>query len=120
MDNYGLIQRFYLVWITYWLVYLIQPVESVYPGIGKAWFLQLLFVMSVSIGYVVGSRFSIKEVIKSQSVKKKEMDQTEVEKIIQTGLWISLLGLCFLLYDKIYIQKIDYFRGWHRHVLSGS
>jgi oligosaccharide repeat unit polymerase len=110
VDHFGLIKRFHLVWLIYWFVYLLQPVHSAYPEIRKAWSLQLLFVISVSIAYFVGLSLITAD-NKSHSDNKKKFDPTEVEEIIRWGLWISLLGFCLLFIDKIYVQKIDFSQG---------
>lgn len=39
----------WIVWAVYWLVYLLQPVRSIYPDVDLAWMLQFLFVPALSL-----------------------------------------------------------------------
>jgi len=110
MNSFGTIIRFNIIWIIYWLVYLLQPVQSVYASVKKAWLLQLVFVISLSISYVIGlSLKTPKKIFQIAHQKKNKKNLTS--NIIGLGLWLSILGFCFLLYDKVFIQNIDYSHG---------
>ena len=110
MIRFGMLKRFWFVWVIYWLVYLFQPVRSIYQGIELAWLLQLLFVMMLSLAYIIGANVLP---LRSRPLPagKTPLDQAEVKSIIRWGVWISFLGLAFLSYDKIVIQGIDYSQG---------
>lgn len=110
MNRFGMLGRFWVAWILYWLLFFIQPIQSIYPDTCLAWLLQLLFVLTVSLAYGFGS---ILVSFCSPAVRGAtiNIDPIRVYSIIRWGLQISLLGLAFLIYDKIFIQKIDYTMG---------
>lgn len=110
MICFGTLKRFWVIWVSYWLAYLFQPVRSIYQDINLAWLLQFVFVMVLSLAYAIGACLLL-ACTKPLPVGKAEIDQVEVNMIIRWGLWISFLGLVFLAYDKIVVQGIDYSLG---------
>jgi hypothetical protein len=110
MIRFGTLKRFWVVWVLYWLVYLCQPVRSVYQHIELAWLLQFMFVMALSLAYITGACLPAARP-RALSVGEAEIDQVEINIIIRCGLWISFFGLVFLAYDKIVVQGVDYSLG---------
>jgi hypothetical protein len=106
----GMIKRFWFIWVIYWLLYLLQPVYSIYQSVELAFLLQFLFVILLSLSYIVGaSTLPLRSL--SLSMVITQMNQAEVANIIRWGIWISILGLAFIVYDKTVIQGIDYSAG---------
>lgn len=110
MIRYGMLKRFLVVWSLYWLFYLFQPVEAIHTKVEMAWLIQLLFVMIFSCAYIIGASM-ISAKTGSLNNAYNQLDHLLVGRTIKWGLWISLLGLCFLVFDKITIQGIDYTQG---------
>jgi oligosaccharide repeat unit polymerase len=108
MNKFGILKRFLIVWIVYWLLYYIQPVRSEYTDIGLAWLLQLLFVLLISIFYCISAFLFIPGHKKNSLTFIKPEDSINA---IRWGLRLSFLGLILLTYDKIIMQGIDYFSG---------
>lgn len=104
------LKHLWFVWGMYWVLYLLQPVHSLYKNIELAWLLQLLFLFTLSIAYALGA--CIYPLTSSASHRgDNRLDQVGVERIIRAGIWTSFIGLFFLGLDKIIIQGIDYSQG---------
>jgi hypothetical protein len=56
MKKYDMLKRFTIVWIIYWLIFFIQPVQSQYENIILAFFIQLLFLLAVAFSYFLGAQ----------------------------------------------------------------
>lgn len=108
--QYGLLRRFCIAWVLYWIVYLIQPTHSLYPDIVAAWGLQFLFVLTLCISYLIIS-IGFVGIAGMSLTPISSIDFNKANKIIQWGLLASLIGFLLLLYDKIFIQGIDYSQG---------
>lgn len=108
MSRYGMVKRFIGIWVFYWFIYFCQPVHSIYENIWGAFALQFLFVIATLAFFSFGGS-TVSNVIKRPS--DLSFDQGEVLFVIRSGIIISFVGLSFLLYDKIYIQGIDYSQG---------
>jgi len=100
-----MLKRFTLVWIAYWLIYMIQPVHSIYGGVWEAYLLQLSFVLAVIIGFVFVPTFVTQA---NNSELKEQCDIGYEQQIAIVGYALSFVGLAMLAYDKIGIQGIDY------------
>lgn len=110
MNEFGMLKRFCGAWAIYWTLYVLQPVSSLYPGIVKAFLLQMLFVFTVAIFYILGaSRVVVKQPTKHLFISPTDADHAKF--IIKAGIFFSLIGLAFLIYDKIEVQGIDYSQG---------
>ena len=108
--KYGPIKRFLIVWLIYWITFLLQPVQSLYPEVYAAFLLQLTFVLLLTIFYVVA--FNLWNTKSTQTNHGfRPLAQERSERIIKYGLLIGALGFVFLLYDKIVYQGIDYSDG---------
>ena len=110
MTRFGTLSRFCLVWLLYWVIYFLQPVHSAYGGMEVAWLLQFVFVTVLSIAYVIASLF-VPLYPRGQRGLNRSFDTIEATSVIRWGLGISLAGFGLLLYDKIFIQGIDYSQG---------
>ncbi len=106
MIRFGALKRFWMVWVGYWLVYLAQPINSIYGSLPQAWLLQFLFVIALSLAYFVGA-----SALSLRAVRLEDLNQQELIRTIWWGLLISVLGTFFLAYDKLTLQGIDYTQG---------
>ena len=105
-----MIKRFVIVWIFYWILFAIQPVSSIYTNITQAFILQLFFVIVTVIFFMLGSSYSGKSM--GQSDLSIDFFDNKISYLaIKYGIIISVIGLGFLMYDKIYVQRIDYSQG---------
>lgn len=107
MNHHGMIRRFLYIWIIYWLVYFVQPVTSIYPDILQALALQVSFVFCTYVFFIIGSSSAGSINI----VEKHSFDTSNALFLVRGGILLSILGIIFLLYDKIFIQQIDYSQG---------
>lgn len=106
-----MIKQFWIVWLVYWLLYLIQPIESVYENVGLAWLLQFAFVIVVTLGYFA-SFLGLVNFQANKAFHLNEVNSDGIGEVIVWGFRISLMGLTLLLYDKVIIQGIDYSAGF--------
>ncbi|CAM5523964.1 Oligosaccharide repeat unit polymerase OS=Eoetvoesiella caeni OX=645616 GN=DFR37_10290 PE=4 SV=1 [Eoetvoesiella caeni] len=86
-----------------------QPISSIYPDIIEAFLLQVFFVVLLALAYVC-TEFSIRTGLNLRVATTD--DNYYKKKIIVFGYVLSTIGFLFLLYDKIYIQGIDYSHGF--------
>jgi len=102
------VQKHFLgVWLIYWAAIVLLPVESIYIATVQAFFLQLAFVFLVLAAY--GATDFI---LNSRKVPKAgSFDISRTLTLIKLALGLSLVGFILLIYDKIYIQGIDYSDG---------
>jgi oligosaccharide repeat unit polymerase len=110
MARSGMIKRFVLVWVIYWTLYAIQPVSSIYTNITQAFILQISFVIMTVIFFVLGSSYNGRA-MSSANINIEFFDTKISYLAIRYGIIISIIGLAFLMYDKIYVQRIDYSQG---------
>lgn len=108
MSRYGMMKRFVGVWVFYWLIYFCQPVHSIYQNIWGAFALQSLFVILTLAFFAFGAS-SVRKLTSGRS--DLSFDTGEALFVIRSGILISFIGLSFLLFDKVYIQNIDYSQG---------
>jgi len=81
--------------------------HSIYPATGEAFLLQVTFVTLVLAGYGMAH-----VIMKVPAVPRwGEADVLDSKSIIHAALILSIVGTAFLIYDKIYIQGIDYSQG---------
>lgn len=102
-----MIRLFTLSWVLYWLMFLILPAESICEGVFEAFFLQLIFFLLVILGFCFFS-------LTVPAYKKPELYDVYSEnnlKMLKICISASIIGTVFLIYDKIYIQGIDYSEG---------
>ena len=48
-----MIIRLCYVWLAYWLVFLVQPVRSIFPEVQVAWLIQFIFVFMVLVSFSI-------------------------------------------------------------------
>lgn len=102
-----MLKSFFATWIIYWLVVLLLPVHSIYPGVYPAFMLQLCFVLLVAVGYC-----SVPLLCRSSgspSVQQGRIPNANL--LIRVSIFLSLIGFCSLLFDKVYIQHVSYLDG---------
>lgn len=100
-------KHFVVVWLVYWAAIAIMPVHSVYPATGEAFLLQLTFVILVIAGYGVAHIF-----MKIPNVPHwGAADILDSKSLIYVAFILSFVGTGFLVYDKMYVQGIDYSQG---------
>jgi oligosaccharide repeat unit polymerase len=110
MASSGMIKRFLIVWMIYWILFAIQPVSSIYTNITQALMLQLSFVIVTVFFFILGSSYTGKSM--NQAGFSMEFFDNKISYLaIKYGIIISVMGLAFLMYDKIYVQRIDYSQG---------
>lgn len=108
MNQYGMLKRFCGAWMLYWIIYWVQPVHSIYPGIPEAFLLQISFVTITAAFYLIGVSGSGGT---AALVPSGIFDPQYAKFVIKSGIVISVIGLSFLLYDKVGVQEIDYSQG---------
>jgi hypothetical protein len=101
------IRGFLYSWLAYWAVVLVLPVHSIYPNVSAAFLLQMVFTMLVLLGYVLASP-RLREIAMPLP---SEGEMSFTRRLVRLSLWMSLAGFLMLLFDKIYIQHIDYTHG---------
>lgn len=106
-ETHEVIRRFLYSWLIYWALVLLIPVHSIYPAVDEAFLLQLTFVCLVTAGYFLASRGQ-REIL-MPGVLQGQILLTR--RLIRISLWMSLAGFLLLVFDKIYIQHIDYTHG---------
>lgn len=100
-------KHFLIIWLVYWAAIVLIPVESIYAATFQAFFLQLVFVFLVLAAYGVTGI-----ILKSRKVPEAgSFNISRTLTLIKLALGMSLVGFIFLIYDKIYIQGIDYSEG---------
>ena len=107
MIHLGMIKRFIAIWVIYWLVYFIQPVYSIYPNVIQAFILQLSFVVITCLFFFISSSGGARTPANINISFRFD----NAVFIVRCGIILSIIGLLFLLYDKIVIQQIDYSQG---------
>jgi len=102
-----MLKTFVYAWISYWLIVALLPVESIYPSTIEAFSLQLAFVGLVAIGYM-----TILNLWGSRPLPSSDHFEIPASAaLIRIAILLSLVGLAALVYDKIYVQGIDYTQG---------
>ena len=102
-----MIKGFLICWAVYWAAVAVLPVHSIYPATTEALILQLSFVCLVCLGYLSVAALTPN----SQMPVAASHSIPSVRRVIALSLIMSLLGFLFLLFDKIYMQQIDYSNG---------
>lgn len=104
-----MIKRFIIVWLAYWVIYLLQPVSSIYSDIFFAFSIQFIFVLTVTLAYCFTNIVNTQKI--SCTIEIKELNKKNALRIIKIGIFISFIGVIFLFFNKIFIQGINYFDG---------
>jgi hypothetical protein len=102
-----MIKSFIYCWLGYWLLVLLLPVHSIYPAVTEAFLLQLGFVLLVCLGYAAAY-------VIAPRVRVPTAFQGAIpfpERVMRFSIVMSLAGFAFLVFDKVFIQHIDYSSG---------
>lgn len=101
-----MIVPFLFSWIIYWLLLVLLPLTLLYPNASEALFIQVLFVSLTLTSFIGVSR-----VLFFHGAGDGVGDIPNGKTLILSGLLLSLMGLSLLVFDKIFIQGIDYSHG---------
>jgi hypothetical protein len=102
-----MLKRFIGVWLIYWTVILLLPIRSIYPATAQAFILQLGFVLITSLSYL-----AVNFILNPREIQPVSfINISRARTLIKLSLTLSLIGLVFLMYDKIYIQGVNYADG---------
>jgi hypothetical protein len=100
-------KNFFPAWLAYWLVIFLLPVHSIYPATDEAFALQLFFVAIVFFGYVITYFFLGEPALPVAGFA----DLRKTSVLVNISLVMSMIGIVFLVFDKLFIQGIDYSEG---------
>jgi oligosaccharide repeat unit polymerase len=102
-----MLRQFIFVWTFYWIAVAVLPVHSLYPSTTEALMLEIAFVAIVSLSAkIVLDVFHIR-----QMPAADENNVPRSATLIWIAIFLSVVGLAALTYDKIFIQGIDYSSG---------
>lgn len=100
-------RAFVAVWLLYWLAIVLLPVHSIYPGTFAAAILQLGFVVIVLVGIAITRMLAGGRALP----RLGGYEIPTANKLIRIALLMSVIGTFCLIYDKIFVQGIDYSNG---------
>ena len=100
-------RNFVAVWLLYWLAVALLPVHSMYPGTFGAAMLQIAFVVTVLVGIAITRLLAGGRALP----KPGAYEIPTANKLIRIALWMSVIGIFCLIYDKVFVQGIDYSNG---------
>lgn len=102
-----MVRHFIVVWLLYWLAIVLLPVNSIYPGTFAAAMLQLGFVFIVLTGILITRLLAGVRAFP----RPGSCDIPTANTLIRFALWMSVIGTICLIYDKVFVQGIDYSNG---------
>lgn len=100
-------RTFVAVWLLYWLAIALLPVHSIYPGTFAAAMLQFGFVVNVLAGITITRLLAGGRALP----RFGGYEIPTANKLIQIALLMSVIGTFCLIYDKVFVQGIDYSNG---------
>lgn len=100
-------KHFLGVWLIYWIAIFLLPVHSIYPATAEAFGLQCAFVVLVLGSYTLTFLILGKKTLPMAD----GFELPTAPMLVRVALEMSVIGVFFLIYDKIYIQGIDYTEG---------
>ncbi len=100
-------RHFVAVWLLYWLAVALLPVHSIYPGTFGAAILQLAFVFIVLAGIAITRLFAGGRAMP----RPGGCEIPTANMLIRIALWMSVIGSLALIYDKVFVQGVDYSNG---------
>ena len=102
-----MLRNFILAWTIYWVVVALLPVRSIFPSTLQAFLLQLSFVVLVS-----SAMFSTLAIFRvGRMPVAGRSDVPHASRLIWLAIAMSGVGLAALMYDKLFVQQIDYSEG---------
>lgn len=105
-----MLARFCWVWLAYWLVFLLQPVRSIFPEVQSALIVQLAFVAAVAVSFGIVQRAKAPR-CKGSLIRIQPLERSLALSVVRVGYAVSAVGLALLLFDKVIVQGIDYSGG---------
>ena len=105
-----MVKNFIFVWIFYWFLVLLVPIESIYNPVIQAFLLQLFFVFTVLLGYVCFGLYRPYAIMSLADWNDDKLLKYFCN-VICISLIMSLVGTLFLVFDKVVVQGIDYSKG---------
>ncbi|KAB2876785.1 MAG: oligosaccharide repeat unit polymerase [Ideonella sp.] len=100
-------KHFIGIWLIYWAAVLLLPVHSIYPSTFAAAFLQAGFVALVLLGIAC-----LRIMVEVRSMPPAgRFDIPAARDLTRIAIAMSVIGLVSLIYDKAYVQGIDYSEG---------
>jgi hypothetical protein len=102
-----MIKTHFLIWFLYWLLVLLMPAHSKYSSVLIGFVIQLVYVVIVGLGWVFGKN----ETGRSIEFSKFIGDGAFIKFFVLYISLVSVVGLMFLVYDKINIQGISVLDG---------
>lgn len=100
-------RTFIAVWLLYWLAIAVLPVHSIYSGTFGAAMLQLAFVVIVLAGIVITRLLAGGRALP----RPGGYEIPTAHMLIRLALWMSIIGSLALIYDKIFVQGVDFSNG---------
>lgn len=100
-------RTFVAVWLLYWLAIALLPVHSIYPGTFGAAILQMAFVVIVLVGIGITRLLAGGRALP----RLGGYEIPTANKLIRIALWMSVVGTFSLIYDKVFVQGVDYSDG---------
>lgn len=100
-------RHFVAVWLLYWFAIALLPVHSIYPGTFGAAMLQLAFVVIVLAGIAITRLLAGWRAMP----RPGGYEIPTASKLIRIALWMSVIGSLALIYDKVFVQGVDYSNG---------
>ena len=102
-----MVRHFIVVWLLYWLAVALLPVHSIYPGTLGAAMLQIGFVVIVLAGILMMRLLADGRAFPTPG----SCEIPTANTLIRLALWMSVIGTFCLIYDKVFVQGIDYSNG---------
>ena len=103
-----MIRRFVAVWVFYWVLFVVMPLDSTHGNSLVAFILQLIFVVLVLSAVVFARQFAPAiTFITYPNISQIRMQS----RLVAVSIFISMLGFMLLVYDKQALQGVDYSEG---------
>lgn len=102
-----MVRLFLAAWLVYGLAVALLPVTSVYPAVMQAAGLQVAFVVLVLVGY--GAVAAMLPPVPLPLAGSSDLASSR--QLVRVALWMSVVGLAALTYDRVAIQGVDYSEG---------
>lgn len=103
-----MLRYFIFSWLLFFSLNLFLPLQSIYSGGERTFLVFISFISLVLLGFLIPYLLLGKKIRKNHRLR---YSVEEVKVLINFGLILSFLGVSFNIYDKIFIQGIDYSAG---------
>lgn len=98
---------FIMLWVLVTLFLLLLPIESRFSSLLNITLVNMTFVLIASLSSILGRRIPKIKLFSN----KKLLSKQKLHFIINFSVICSILGLCFVIYDRIFVRGIDYSLG---------